>query len=87
MHTLGIQVLAFRQIKQRLQHFGALGRGLGLAGYAKAIASIGDIDTEAPFDLPQVFIKLAAEIGEAAVVGGLENDVPRNLDSIQSLYL
>jgi hypothetical protein len=30
-----------------------------------------------------VLIKLTAKIGQAAIVGGLENDVSRNLDSIQ----
>jgi hypothetical protein len=30
-----------------------------------------------------VFVKLAAKIGQAAVVGGLENDIPRYLDCIQ----
>jgi hypothetical protein len=43
----------------------------------------GDLNIEASLDLSQVFIKLAAKIGEAAVIGGLENNVPRNLDSIQ----
>jgi len=34
-----------------------------------------------------VFIKLTAQVGEAVIIGGLENYVPRNLDSIQNLYL
>jgi len=36
--------------------------------------------------LSKVFIKLAAQVGEAAIIGGLEDDVPRNPDSIQNLY-
>jgi hypothetical protein len=31
-----------------------------------------------------VLIELTAKISQAAVVGGLEDDVPRKLDSIQS---
>jgi hypothetical protein len=59
----------------------------GLTGNPEAITATCDFNVEAAFDLPQVFIKLAAEIGKAAVIGGLENYVPRNLDSIQNLYL
>jgi len=58
-----------------------------LPGNSETITTTCDFDIEAAFDLPQVFIKLAAKIGKAAVIGGLENYVPRNLDSIQNLYL
>ncbi len=47
----------------------------------------GDFNIEAALDLPQVFIKLTAQVCKAVVIGGLENYVPRNLDSIQNLYL
>ena len=53
----------------------------------ETITATGDLDVEAAFDLPQVFIKLAAEVCKAAVIGWLEDYVPRNLDSIQNLYL
>jgi hypothetical protein len=33
-----------------------------------------------------VFIELPAQVGEAPIVGGLEDYVPRNLDSIQGRY-
>ena len=85
MHTLGIKVLATGQVEQRPQYIGALRRGLGLTGYTKAIASIGDIDTEASFDLPQVFVELAAEIGQPGIVGGLQDDVPDGIIRIQWL--
>jgi hypothetical protein len=61
---------------------------LGRAGSAcnsETIAATGYFDVEAAFDLPQVFIKLTAKIGQAVVIGGLENDVPRNLDSTQNV--
>jgi len=57
----------------------------GTTGDAETIAAARDFNVEAAFDLPQVFIKLTAEIGKAVIVGGLENDVPRNLDSTQNL--
>jgi hypothetical protein len=47
------------------------------------ITAACDFNVEAAFDLPQVFIELAAKIGQTSVVGGLENDVPRYLDCIQ----
>jgi hypothetical protein len=47
------------------------------------VAEAGDLDIEAAFDLPQVFIELATEIGQTVVVGGLENDIPGYLDCIQ----
>jgi hypothetical protein len=34
-----------------------------------------------------VFIKLTTQVSQAVIVGGLENDVSRNLDSIQDGYL
>jgi hypothetical protein len=54
-----------------------------LSGDAKMIATACDFYIEAAFDLPQVFIELAAEIGQTSIVGGLENYVPRYLDCIQ----
>ena len=53
------------------------------SGYPKVISAAGDFDVQAIFDLPQVFIELTAKIGEAVIVGGLENDVPRYLNCIQ----
>jgi hypothetical protein len=51
---------------------------------AEAIAATGYFDIETAFNLPQVFIKLTAKIGKAVVIGGLENNVPRYLDSTQN---
>jgi hypothetical protein len=47
------------------------------------VTTTGDFNIEAAFDLPQMFVELAAQICQAAVVGGLENDIPRYLDCIQ----
>ena len=59
-------------------------RGARLPGDTKTIAATGNFNIEATFDLSQVFVELAAKIGQATIVGGLEDYVPRNLDSIQS---
>jgi len=84
VYSLRIQVLVVRHLKQGQQHVAPYLGSAGLSGNSKAIAMTGDLNVEASLDLSQVFIKLAAEICEAAVIGGLENNVPRNLDSIQS---
>ena len=52
-------------------------------GDAEVIATTCDFYVEAALDLPQVFIELAAKIGQTSIVGGLENKVPRYLDCIQ----
>jgi hypothetical protein len=59
----------------------------GSAGNPETITATGNFDVKAAFDLPQVFIKLTAEVSKAVVVGGLENDISRNLDSTQNLFL
>jgi hypothetical protein len=48
------------------------------------IAATRNFDIKSAFYLSQVFVKLATQIGQATIVGGLENYVPRYLDSIQS---
>ena len=47
----------------------------------------GYFNVKATFNLPQVFIKLTAKVGKAVIISRLEDYVPRNLDSIQCLYL
>ena len=56
-------------------------------GNTKLIAAASYLHAEAFFYLSKVFIKLSAKVGQAFVIGGLENYVPRNLHSIQDLYL
>ena len=57
----------------------------GLAGDTESITAACDLDIETALYLPQVFIKLTAEIGETVIIGGLEDNVSRNLDSVQSI--
>ena len=77
-----VLILMFR-IEQRVQHVATELSSPRLSGYAKVVTAACDLDIEAAFDLPQVFIELAAEIGQTGIIGRLENYVPRNLDCIQ----
>ena len=85
MHPLGIEPFAAGQFEQRQQHVTAYFRGTWRSGHPEAVSTTGDFDIKAAFDLPQVFIELAAEVCKATIIGGLEDYVPRNLDSIQDL--
>jgi hypothetical protein len=87
MHAFGIESFAVRQREQTGEHVATNLGGPGLPRDTKAVSAARDLDIEAAFDLPQVFIKLTAQVGEAVVIGGLENNVPRNLDSTQNRYL
>ena len=87
MHSFGVEPLLVSHCKQPRQHVAADLCRARQPGNPETISATGDFDIEAAFDLPQVFIKLAAEICKAAVIGWLEDYVPRNLDSIQNLYL
>ena len=84
MHALGIESLVVSHAKQGLEYIATDLCVAGLACYAESIAATGNFYVQPAFYLPQVFIKLTAEVGEAVIVGGLEDDVPRNLDSVQS---
>jgi hypothetical protein len=86
VHTFGVESFVISQLEQFRQHITANFRRARLARDAKTIAATRNLDVEAALDLSQVFIKLTAQVGEAVVVGGLENYVPRNLDSTQNLY-
>ena len=83
VHALGIEALAVRHLEQAVEHIASDLRGTRLPGDSKMVSAACDFYIEAAFDLPQVFIELAAEIGQAIIVGGLENYVPRYLDCIQ----
>jgi len=85
VYTFGVETLVIRHLEQFSQNRTA---DLGCAGTSRdseAVTSACYFDVEAAFNLPQVFIKLTAEVGKAAIIGGLENNVPRYLDSTQNL--
>ena len=84
MHALRVEVLATRQLEQGAQHVAAGVGRTGLARDAKSIAAPRDFHVESALDLSEVFVELTAQVGEAVVVGGLENYVPADLDSVQN---
>jgi hypothetical protein len=87
MYTFRVQPLTVGHFEQRQQYVAPdLGRS-GAAGNPEAISTAGNFDIEAAFDLPQVFIELATQVRQAVVISGLEDNVPKNPDSIQNLYL
>jgi hypothetical protein len=87
VNTFRIEPLLISHLEQFRQEIATDFSCTGLPGDPESITATCDFNVEAAFDLPQVFIKLTAEIGKAVIIGGLENYVPRNLDSIQNLYL
>ena len=87
MHTLRIKSLLPGHLEQRQQYIATSLSRAWPACHAKRIAATGNFYTQSSLNLSQVFIKLTAQVGKAVIVGGLENHVPRNLDSIQDLYL
>jgi len=84
MHALGIEPFIVCHLEQGFEYVTANLRGARLARHAKPIPAAGNFDIEAAFYLPQMFIELAAKVCKTIIVGGLEDDIPRNLDSIQS---
>lgn len=87
MHTLRVEPFVVSHRKQLAQYVAANLCRTRKSGNPETITPTGDFDIKAALNLPQVFIKLAAEVGKAAIIGWLEDEVPRNLDSIQNLYL
>ena len=84
MHALGIKALRGGKRKQRLQDVAAGTCCAGISGYSESIAATGDVDVEPALDLSKVFVELPAQVGEAVIVGGLENDVPADLYGVQN---
>ncbi len=87
MHAFRIEPLLIGHLEQLCQDVAADLSRARMPRNPEAITATGDFDIEAAFDLPQVFIKLTAQIGKAVVIGGLEDYVPRYLDSTQNLFL
>jgi hypothetical protein len=87
VYSLWVKALTICHIKQGQQDVATnFGRARS-SGHTKLIAATSDLNVEALFYLSEMFIKLTAKIGQALVIGGFEDYVPKNLDSIQDLYL
>ncbi len=84
VHAFRIEALLPGHFEQRQQYVATDLRCARRSCDPESIASTRNLDIEAAFDLPQVFIKLTAQVGKAVIVGGLENHVSRNLHGAQN---
>lgn len=84
VHTLSINTFAIGHLEQKLQHIATHLRSARLTRNAKTVTATRDFYIETAFNMAKVFIELAAQISQAVVIGGLEDNVSRYLDSIQS---
>lgn len=83
MYALGIQSFVIGHCKQRQQDIAAHLSGTRFSCNSEAIAATRDVDLQTPFNLSQVFIKLTAKIGKAAIISRFEDDVPRDPGNVQ----
>ena len=83
MHPLRVEPLAPREYEQGFEYVAADARSTRVPGDPEAVSAAGDFDVEAALDLANVFVELAAEIGEPTVVGRLQDDVPGYVCGIQ----
>lgn len=86
MYAFLIDALRVCQFKQGQQYVASRLSGARSACYSKVISATRDLYTQALFYLPQMFIKLTAKIGKAVIIGGLEHDISRYLNSVQKVY-
>jgi hypothetical protein len=86
VNSLRIQALFVRHLEQGQQQVATHFSSAGWTGHAKSIAATRNIYLEAAFYLSQVFVELAAQIGQTAIVSGLEDYVSRYLYGIQSTF-
>ena len=83
MYSLRVQSFVHRNFKKRPQHIAAGFCSTGLSGYTKTVATAGDFNIEAAFDLAEMLVKLAAEVGQSTVVDGFQDDVLRYKAGVQ----
>jgi hypothetical protein len=84
VHTLSINTFAIGHLEQRLQHIATHLRSARLTRNAKTVTATRNLYIEPAFNVAKVFIELTAQVSQAVVIGGLEDDVSRYLDGIQS---
>ena len=75
VHALRIEAFLRRKFEQCFDDVAASLGCTRRTRDAKPIATTGDLDIQSSLDLSQVFVKLTAKIGQAVIIGGLENDV------------
>ena len=83
MYAFRVEPLGIRHSKKGPQDIAADFRSARPPRDAEPIAAARNFYIEAAFYLAQVFVKLTAQVCQAVIVGGLEDNVPRNLQSVQ----
>src|SRR5690606_2062684 len=83
VHPLGIDAFLVSELEQGAQHVRADLRRPRLPGDPEAVAAARDVHVQAAFDLSKALVELAAEIGQPLVVGGFQDDVLGDFDSVQ----
>jgi hypothetical protein len=75
MHSLAVEPLRIRKLKQATYDIRAQLGGARLTGDSESVSTTGDFDVQAAFDLSQVLVELSAQIGQAVIVGGFQDNV------------
>jgi len=85
MYPLRVQTFVYRHIEKGPNHVTAGFRSTRFSGYAETVATAGDFNIEAAFDLAEMLVKLAAEVGQTTIVDGFQDDVLRYKAGVQGL--
>ena len=85
MYPLRVKVLFARQRIKILQNLRA-NSGCGVGSHnTKMVTTVADSYIQALFDLPKVFVELAAKVCQYTVVSGLQQEFPGFNCSVQDL--
>ena len=85
MYPFRVQTFVYRHIEEGPNHVTTGFRSTRSSGYAETVATAGDFNIEAAFDLAEVLVKLAAEVGQTTIVDGFQDDVLRYKAGVQGL--
>ncbi len=85
MDPLRIQVFVLRNFEKRPNHVTTDFCSTRLPGNTETVATACDFNIETAFDLAEVLVKLAAEVGQTTVVDGFQDDVLRYKAGVQGV--
>jgi hypothetical protein len=75
VYPLRLKLLVRGGTIEIVQHLLGSLNGVLLANQTKLVATVVDLDAEAPFDQPQVLIQLTADVGQSSVIGWLQGQI------------
>jgi hypothetical protein len=85
VYPLRVEALVHRHFEKGSKHITTGFCGTRFSGHLKTIATAGDFNIEATFDLAEVLVELAAEVGQTTVVDGFQDNVLRYKAGVQGL--